>query len=433
MSLAPPPSTDISDELRQRVRAHLVARLGAGVLDPFSSDPGREASIRREIREALAFEGASPALERQLSDELTGMGPLQPLMDDPEISDILVNRFDEVFVERLGRLERSDARFRDQGHLEQVIQKLVAVVGREINLDKPVVDARLADGSRANAVFAPVGGPTLCIRKFNRLRLDLLPGGDQALTGGDGGRHSDWVTEGGMSESMARFLSALANCRANVIIAGATGSGKSTLLRSFVASMPAEERVITIEDTAELELSNPHWVRLEVVHSGDLAGRSADERRLSVADLVQNALRMRPDRLVVGEIRHSREALYTLEALNTGHDGSVTTIHASGAADALARLELLVARDFTHLQQRELRAHIARVIDVAVFIARSRSGRRAVREIVEVGVDAAGSYSLRPVFSAVPGTDPPRFVATPGYEPGSRLARKLAQSEVAWP
>ena len=208
-----------------------------------------------------------------------------------------------------------------------------------------------------------------------------------------------WVGAGGMSMQMAAFLQAAVLGRANILIAGATGSGKSTLLRSLISSVPAEERIITIEDTAELELDNPHWVRLECVHSNELTGKSTQERRLNVADLVQNALRMRPDRLIVGEIRHGKEAYYVLEALNTGHDGSATTIHASSCADSLARLELLIGREFSQLSPAELRRYIARVFDLIVFVARLRDGRRCLLEVSELrGVDEGGHYQLAQVF-----------------------------------
>lgn len=420
----------IDDEVIRAVRARLSLELEPAVTNPFSTVPGRREVIRDAIARALAECAPEAAVTEAtvdtLFDDLCGLGPLEPLLADPHTTDILVNRFDEVFVERHGQLRRTSVRFRDQAHLEQVIGKIVALVGREISVDKPLVDARMVDGSRANAVFAPVGGPTLCIRKFNRLRLRLVPQGD-----GD-----DWVTRGGMSLAMARFLEAMALARATVLVAGATGSGKSTLLRSIVDAFPPRERVITIEDTRELELDNPHWVRLECVHRHDLAGQDTSTRRLDVADLVQNALRMRPDRLIIGEIRNSREAYHTLEALNTGHDGSATTIHASSAADALARLELLVGRSFGQLTPAEIRAYVARVFDVVVVVARLRTGLRCVMEIVELAGLTGTDYDLRTVFR----TDVehggeemrPRYVASPEYRPGPRLTRKLALEGLRW-
>jgi pilus assembly protein CpaF len=429
---APPTPLLSPEELRHFVRAQLTLQVDPEILDPFSTNPNRDTILRDRIHDAITLRrlAPTPALVDSLFDEIVGLGPLQPLMTDPEVSDILVNRFDEIYIERRGRLEFVCNAFRDEAQLEQVIQKIVALVGREINIDKPLVDARMVDGSRANAVYAPVGGPTLCIRKFNRVRLALLPDDHDSS-------QASWVSTGGLSLQMGAFLEAMAIARANILIAGATGSGKSTLLRSIVSAFPEEERVITIEDTAELELDNPHWVKLECVHSKDLAGKSTKDRRLDVADLVQNALRMRPDRLIIGEIRQSKEAYYVLEALNTGHDGSATTIHASSCADALARLELLISRDFAQLSPREIRGYIARVFDLVVFVSRLRDGRRCVQEIAELrDVDANGRYELYPVFTSELSSGQRGiqvdFSAVPDYRPGARLIRKFTMQGMRW-
>jgi pilus assembly protein CpaF len=419
------------EELRDFVRTQLTIHVDPGILNPFSTVPNRAQILRRTINDAVVLRRVptTPALIEGLFNDIVGLGPLQPLMDDPLITDILVNRFDEIFVERNGRLDFVSNAFRDQGHLEQVIQKIVALVGREINIDKPLVDARMVDGSRANAVYAPVGGPTLCIRKFGRVRLALLPD-DQRPDA------PNWVAAGGLSPEMAAFLEAMAIARANILIAGATGSGKSTLLRSIVSAFPEEERVITIEDTAELELQNPHWVKLECVHSKELGNKAAHDRRLDVADLVQNALRMRPDRLIIGEIRHSKEAYYVLEALNTGHDGSATTIHASSCVDSLARLELLISRDFSQLSPTEIRRYIARVFDLVIFVSRLRDGRRYVQEVAELrDVDGDGHYRVAPIFKAGPADGAAsgvEFTAVPDYRPGPRLQRKLEVQGMKW-
>ncbi|MFY9615699.1 MAG: ATPase, T2SS/T4P/T4SS family [Candidatus Dormiibacterota bacterium] len=427
---ATPPRPD-GTEVRRQVRAHLATHLDAAITDPFSAEPHRDLIIRAQVEAALdanGWERDGPTVSG-LMDDLVGLGPLQKYMDDDTVSDVLVNRWDEVYIERGGRLQPTPTRFRDQAHLEQVIQKIVALVGREISVEKPLVDARMTDGSRANAIYAPVGGPTLCIRKFNHRKLDLLPRDSSASPG-----REDWVRAGGMSRAMAEFIMAMARCGANVLISGATGAGKSTLLRSLVGAFPADDRVVTIEDTAELELDAPHWVKLECVHSNSLGEQGSGERRLDVADLVQNALRMRPDRLIVGEIRHSQEAYHTLEALNTGHDGSATTIHASGCADALARLELLVTRDFPSLGTREVRGYIARVFSILIHVQRLRSGLRLVTDITELdGLDERGAYLLRPVFQASLGAgEAPTFEAVAGYRPGARLSRRLALEGVRW-
>lgn len=418
--------TTVDEQTLFAVRSRLSLQLDPSVANPFSTDPGRGTTIRRAIAEAL--EGVEtfpdPVSEHFIDviyNELVGLGPIQPLMDDPKVTDILVNSFDDIYVERDGRLSPAGVTFRDQAHLEQVVGKIVALVGREISIDKPVVDARMVDGSRANAVSAPVGGPTLCIRKFNKLRLALRPAPGQR----------DWVTEHGMSETMAAYLEDVAKARCTVLVAGATGSGKSTLLRSIVDCFAPDERIITIEDTAELDLSNPHWVRLECVHAHEMGGNDTSARKLDVADLVQNALRMRPDRLIIGEIRNSREAYHTLEALNTGHDGSATTIHASSAEDALGRLELLLARGFGRLSPREIRGYVSRVFDVVVFISRLSSGRRAVMEICELnGLSGDGSYDLRTAFTTsldhTSGSPVPVFGDAEEYRPSPRVERKFS-------
>lgn len=419
--------------LKDFVRAQLTMLVDAEVTNPFSTNPERARILKTCIRESVARRTAgipNDQLVDSLFDDIVGLGPLQSLMADTAITDILVNRFDEIYVEREGQLQLVPNRFRDQAHLEQMIQKIVALVGREINLDRPLVDARMVDGSRANAVFAPVGGPTLCIRKFNRVRLGLLPSDERP--GGP-----SWVSTGGLSMQMGAFLEAMAIAKANILIAGATGSGKSTLLRAIVSAFPHDERIITIEDTAELELDSPHWVKLECVHSKELGGRSTQERRLDVADLVQNALRMRPDRLIIGEIRQSKEAYYVLEALNTGHDGSATTIHASSCIDALTRLELLISRDFNQLSPPEIRRYIGRIFDVIVHVARLRDGRRCVLEISELrGVDADGHYQLHPIFRSELIRVGPRmqvdFLSIPEYRPGARLVRKLELQGMRW-
>src|ERR1700736_1380704 len=430
--VAPPSQVPSPEELRHFVRAQLTLQVDPETLDPFSANPNRNTILRDRIRDAITQRHLTPTtdLVDSLFDEIVGLGPLQPLMADPEINDILVNRFDEIYIERRGRLEFVSNAFRDEAQLEQVIQKIVALVGREINIERPLVDARMVDGSRANAVYAPVGGPTLCIRKFNRVRLALLPDEHDSSV-------ASWASTGGLSLEMGAFLEAMAIARANILIAGATGSGKSTLLRSIVSSFPEEERVITIEHTAELELDNPHWVKLECVHSRELAGKTTQDRRLHVAHLVQNAIWMRPDRLIIGEIRHSKEAYYTLEALNTGHDGSATTIHASGCDDALPRLELLVTRDFPALGTREVRGYIARVFNVLIHVTRLRSGLRCVTAITEVdGGDEAGGARLRPVFLASFEADQgelrPVFDAAAEYHLGHRLRRRLEVEGVRW-
>ncbi len=405
------------------IRARLVARLAPEDLNPFARTPEREAAVRTAIGHILAEPEldltATPALVAAVEAAVCGLGRLQPLVEDPEVSDILVNAPDAVFAERAGRLEATDLVFGSAAELIETAQRIAALAGRELSIAHPIVDARMPDGSRVNAVIPPVGGPYLAIRKFNRLRLDLLPGG----------RHGrDWVTERGMSPEMADFLGRMVRARANALVAGETGAGKTTLLRSLTDLFDPTERVGVVEDTAELALDNENRFNLETIHPHELAAGEAESRLLDVGDLVANALRMRPDRLIVGEIRMPKEAFYTLQALHTGHDGSATTIHASSAEDALFRLELLARQSMRDLTLADLRSYIARVFDLVVVLRRLRSGRRIVRQVVALdGVAADGSYRLVDVFRAerTDGTDAVRWIASEGWRPPDRLAARM--------
>ena len=373
---------------------------------------------------------AVPALVAAVEAAVCGLGPLQPLVEDPEVSDILVNGHDAVFVERAGRLEPAGVRLGSDAELIEIAERIAALAGRELSVAHPIVDARMADGSRVNAVLPPVGGPYLAVRKFNRLRLDLAPGG----------RHGrDWVTEGGLSADMAEVLARLVRARANVLVAGETGAGKTTFLRSLTDEFDPSERVGVVEDTAELALESPNRFNLETIHPHDLASGEAESRLLDVGDLVANALRMRPDRLIVGEIRLPREAFYTLQALHTGHDGSATTIHASSAEDALFRLELLARQSMRDLTVADLRTYIARVFDLVVVLRRLRSGRRIVRQVAALEGSDADGYRLADVFRAelAAGPDEVRFVrdavlaalgAPPGAPRGGGRAMDLTLS-----
>lgn len=415
-----------------RVRERLVTSLDPQVLDPFSPVPDRTARIEAVIHAHLAeiFPRAvpDPGLVRRLSDELAGLGPLATLMADPHVTDVLVNGPTDIWVERRGRLEATPVRFRDVQHLAALMEKIAALVGRHLSLESPCVDARMADGSRANLVIAPVGGPCLSVRKHRRVRMALrrehtdTDGLDEAEAA-----PTDWVAAGGLSEAMASFLATAVRARLNLLIAGATGAGKTTLLASLLALTPLSERVIIIEDTTELAVpERGHTVRLQCVHGH----RAVDyqDRTVSVVDLVANALRMRPDRLVVGEIRSPREAYVCLEALNTGHAGSGTTIHANGAADALIRLETLVRREYRAVTIPELREPIARAFDLVLHVGRLAGGQRVVLEVAELaGITDAGTYDLRPVFTAerASGGVGVIFQASEAYEPGSAVQTKL--------
>lgn len=415
-----------------RVRERLVTALDAQVLDPFSPATDRAERIGEVIHAHLAevFSRTlpDPHLVQRLCDELAGLGPLAALMADPDVTDVLVNGPADVWAERRGRLEATSVRFRDAAHLSALMEKIAALVGRHLSLESPCVDARMADGSRANLVVAPVGGPCLSIRKHRRVRLALGSERPEVPSDPDtGASPADWVTAGGLSPPMAAFLATAVRARLNVLVAGATGAGKTTLLASLLAAVPPTERVVIIEDTTELAVPDRgHTVRLQCVHGQ----RAVDyqDRAVSVADLVANALRMRPDRLVVGEIRNPREAYVCLEALNTGHAGSGTTIHANGAADALGRLETLVRREYRDLAIRELREPIARAFDLVIHVGRLEDGRRAVLEVMELaGMAGEGTYDLRPIFTTerTVGDVTVTFRTVDDYQAGPKVQAKL--------
>ncbi len=413
-----------------RIRQLLVARVPAEILNPFGRTAEDEQSLRDAIKVVLDDPEleltATPAMVAAVEAAVVGLGPLQSLVTDPEVSDILVNAPDSVFIERRGRLESTNVRLGSTRELIELSERIAALAGRELSVAHPIVDARMADGSRVNAVIPPVGGPYLSIRKFNRLRLDLLPGG----------RHGrDWITEGGLSTEMAELLVRLVHARANFLIAGETGAGKTTFVRSLTDYFDPAERIGVVEDTAELALDNPNRFNLETLHPHDIAAGEAENRLLDVGDLVANALRMRPDRLVVGEVRMPKEAFYTLQALHTGHDGSATTVHASSAEDALFRIELLARQSMHDLALADLRAYIARVFDVVVVLRRLNTGLRIVRQIAALdGVRPDGAYALTNLFEARLRPDAaPDWVRQEGWRPSARmLARLEAQGGEPW-
>jgi pilus assembly protein CpaF len=427
--LSPMPSP-LSKATLGKVRRMLVARLTPDVLNPFDRTPEREQLVRATIAAILEdpeLELAPvPALIAAVEAAVCGLGPLQTLVDDAEVSDILVNAPNAVFIERAGRLEPAGVELASDAELIEIAERIASLAGRELSVAHPIVDARMADGSRVNAVLPPVGGPYLAIRKFNRLRLDLAPGGPH-------GR--DWVSEGGLSVEMADFLTRLTRAKANVLVAGETGAGKTTLLRSLTDLFDPSERVGVVEDTAELALENSDRFNLETIHPHDLIGSGeAESRLLDVGDLVANALRMRPDRLIVGEIRLPKEAFYTLQALHTGHDGSATTIHASSAEDALFRLELLARQSMRDLTVADLRTYIARVFDLVVVLRRLRTGRRIVRQIAALdGVERDG-YRLADIFHAELATigEEVRFLRDPAWQPSARLRARVEAEGERW-
>lgn len=368
-------------EALARIRTEMAGLSDPATLLGLYAEPAGRQVLRERVR-SMSRTRLDDAELDAICAELFGFGPLQRWLDDPEVTDVLVNSPDDIYVERGGRLVRTDARFRDAAELADLVYRIAASVGRELTVEQPFVDARMRDGSRANAVIEPVGGPSLSIRRFRCVSIPLA------------GPAPSWQAASGLPDDAVDWLRDAVIGRRNLLISGATGSGKSTFLRSLSAIIPLEERLVVIEDTNELELPHPHVVHLECVPGRDGTG-------VRVADLVVNALRMRPDRIIVGEVRSPTEASALLEALSTGHDGALTTLHAGSAADALARLELLLARA-GELEAAAVERHIRRAIDGVVHVVRRGDGTRAVAEIAAVGASTlelvwrAGDLELRP-------------------------------------
>jgi pilus assembly protein CpaF len=422
------PGAAVSKATLGKVRRMLVARLAPEVLNPFARTAEHDALLRDTLAAICADPeldlAASPALLAAIEGAICGLGALQPLVDDPEVADILVNAPDAIFIERGGRLEPTAIRLDGPRALVELAERIAALAGRELSVAHPVVDARMPDGSRVNAVIPPVGGPYLSIRKFNRLRLDLVPGGPHGRS---------WVEADGMSAELADFLIGMVRARANFLVAGETGAGKTTLLRSLTDGFGPDERVGVVEDTAELAVENANRFNLETLHPTDLASGEADARLLDVGDLVANALRMRPDRLIVGEIRLPKEAFYTLQALHTGHDGSATTIHASSAEDALFRLELLARQSMRDLSAADLRTYIARVFDLVVVLRRLNSGRRIVHQVAALdGLASDAAYRLTDVFRAELQSGQLRWRRDAEWRPPERLGARLELEGERW-
>jgi pilus assembly protein CpaF len=358
-------------EVKARIHTALLNRLNLERLSQIKREDA-EPELRGVIASLLEKETVTTPLsllERDslvgdVLNELFGLGPLEAILVDPDISDILVNRYDQIYVEKHGKLETIDAVFKDDKHLMRIIERIVSTVGRRIDESSPMVDARLLDGSRVNAIIPPlaIDGPVLSIRRF---RTDKL--GAQ-----------DLVTRRSLTEPMLMFLKAAVACRSNVIISGGTGAGKTTLLNILSSFIGDTERVITIEDAAELMLRQRHVVRLET-RPANIEGKGAIRQR----QLVINALRMRPDRIVVGEVR-GEEAVDMLQAMNTGHDGSLTTIHANTPRDALYRLDTMVAMASLNLPDKAIRQQVASAINLIAQVSRMADGTRKVTSISEI-------------------------------------------------
>jgi pilus assembly protein CpaF len=393
VSAVPPPTTPRPPastqprrqyvELKGNVHRKLIGRLNLEALA--MTDRARaEGDIRALLAELLASESTPLSMSEreaffaEVLDEVFGLGPLEPLLRDPGISDILVNTYRHVFVERGGKLERVEASFQDDRHLMRVIDRIVSSVGRRVDESSPMVDARLQDGSRVNAIIPPlaVDGPLLSIRRFPAERL----------------KADDLVTLKALTRPMLDFLSHCVRARLNCLISGGTGAGKTTLLNVLSGFISERERIVTVEDAAELQLHQEHVARLET-RPPSVEGKGAIRQR----QLVINALRMRPDRIVIGEVR-GEEALDMLQAMNTGHDGSLTTVHANTPRDALSRIETMIAMGATNLPERAMRQQIASAIQLVVQQTRLSDGTRKVTSVSEITGMEGDVITMQEIF-----------------------------------
>ncbi|WP_028768885.1 CpaF family protein [Shewanella fidelis] len=347
----------------------LLTVMDLSLIETISKEQAKEqiSEISEQILNELSLPITLPTRKRIINliiDEVLGLGPLEVLLADPSISDILVNSFDRVYVERHGKLQAVDIQFHSNAHLLNIIDRIVSSVGRRIDESSPMVDARLADGSRVNAIIPPLAldGPSLSIRRFSVEKLNAR----------------QLIDIGSVTESMIELLKGGVKGKLNILVSGGTGSGKTTLLNMLSGFIPADERIVTIEDSAELQLQQPHTVRLET-RPQNIEGRGEVSQR----DLVKNCLRMRPDRIVIGEVRGG-EALDMLTAMNTGHEGSLTTLHANSPRDALARLEYMVCMAGFDMPVSNIRSQIAAAIDLVVQLERQEDGRRRVTSIQEI-------------------------------------------------
>jgi len=378
--------TSMEIEWRERIYQQLLKVMDLSLLD--SLEPADAVRQIRDICQRLLDDHSAPVsaasrqmLIKQITDEVLGLGPLEPLLADHSVSDILVNGHASVYVERFGKLQRTDVRFRDDQHLLNIIDRIVSNLGRRIDESSPLVDARLKDGSRVNAIIPPlaIDGPSLSIRRF---AVDLL-------------NTDSLVQMGTLTPAIALMLKAIVRGRLNVLISGGTGSGKTTMLNVLSSFIPHNERIVTIEDSAELQLQQPHVVRLET-RPPNIEGRGEVSQR----ELVRNSLRMRPDRIVIGEVRGA-EALDMLTAMNTGHDGSLTTIHANTARDALGRVENMVSMTGATFPIKALRQQIASAIDVVIQLERQEDGKRRLVSVQEINGMEGEIITMTEIFSFV--------------------------------
>ncbi len=368
---APPPRIeDPFADLKRKIHQSLLQALGPKLYDMNMTTEQLEFRVRQKLTDVLDEEstpltaGDRQRLVAEITDDILGYGPIEPFLRDPTVTEVMVNGYQTVYVEREGKIFRTEARFLDDSHLRRTIDKIVGQVGRRIDESQPYVDARLLDGSRVNAAIPPVAidGPVLTVRKFAR----------------DPYMAEDLISFGTLSSKTARFLEACVRGRINCLVSGGTGAGKTTTLNVMSSFIPEGERILTIEDSAELRLLKPHIVRMEY-RPPNIEGRG----EVTIRDLVRNALRMRPDRIVVGEVRGG-EALDMLQAMNTGHDGSITTVHANSPRDVLARLETMCLMAGMDLPVRAIREQIASAIQVIVHQSRLKDGTRRITYVTEI-------------------------------------------------
>jgi pilus assembly protein CpaF len=370
-------------DMKARLHRAIITRLDLAKFNALPPDRVRS-EVSRLAEDLLIAENVPlSTIERdrlvsEVHHELFGLGPLEPLLADPTISDILVNSYSSIYIERRGKLEKTAISFKDDEHLMRVIERIVSTVGRRIDEAQPMVDARLQDGSRVNAIIPPlaIDGPVLSIRRFGADPLKM-----HAL-----------IEHGALTREIAILFEMCVRARLNIIISGGTGAGKTTLLNALSAYIPADERIVTIEDSAELQLQQPHIVRLET-RPPNIEGRGEVAQR----DLVRNALRMRPDRIVIGEVRGG-EAIDMLQAMNTGHDGSLTTIHANTPRDSLARLETMIQMTGMRLSDRAMRQQVASAVDLVIQVARLTDGTRRVTSISEITGMEGETIAMQEIF-----------------------------------
>src|SRR5215216_2576224 len=370
-------------EIKNRIHLAVISDLGAQLFNVDMNPLAARERVMSDIRLQLDLESALARADRErlvgeIADDILGHGPLERLLEDESVTEIMVNGPFDIWVERKGRLQETTARFSDESHLRRIINKMVAQVGRRIDESSPMVDARLPDGSRVNAVIPPLSltGPLVTIRKFSKRRLDP----------------ADLVRLGTLSNETVEFVQRCVLAELNILVAGGTGSGKTTLLNALSTAIPADERIVTIEDAAELRLNQRHVLRLEA-RPKNIEGQG----EIAIRELVRNSLRMRPDRIIVGEVRGA-ETLDMLQAMNTGHDGSLSTIHANTPRDALSRIETMVLMTGYDLPVRAIRGQVASALDMIVHLERLEDGSRRVTAITEVQRMESDVITLQDIF-----------------------------------